>query len=33
MAIYMGGGPALMYADDAMNAYDQFQRMSNPSAA
>lgn len=24
MSIYMGGGPALMYAADAMRAYDQF---------
>lgn len=24
MAIYMGGGPALMYAADAMTAFDQF---------
>lgn len=27
MAIYMGGGPSLMYAADAMRAFDQF---SNP---
>lgn len=25
MAIYMGGGPSLMYAADAMTAYEQFQ--------
>ena len=25
MAIYMGGGPSLMYAADAMRAFDQFQ--------
>ncbi len=25
MAIYMGGGPALMYAADAIGAYDQFK--------
>ncbi|OKO73081.1 carboxymuconolactone decarboxylase family protein [Bradyrhizobium sp. NAS96.2] len=25
MAIYMGGGPSLMYAADALEAYDQFQ--------
>ncbi len=24
MAIYMGGGPSLMYAADALRAYDQF---------
>ena len=24
MAVYMGGGPALMYAADAISAYDQF---------
>ncbi|WP_424931312.1 carboxymuconolactone decarboxylase family protein [Amaricoccus macauensis] len=24
MAIYMGGGPALMYAADAIHAYEQF---------
>jgi AhpD family alkylhydroperoxidase len=27
MAVYMGGGPALMYAADAIAAYDQFQKM------
>jgi AhpD family alkylhydroperoxidase len=27
MAIYMGGGPALMYAADAMDAFDQFQNL------
>lgn len=25
MAIYMGGGPSLMYAADAIVAYEQFQ--------
>lgn len=25
MAIYMGGGPSLMYAADALRAYDQFK--------
>jgi len=25
MAVYMGGGPSLMYAADALRAYDQFQ--------
>lgn len=24
MAVYMGGGPSLMYAADALRAYDQF---------
>jgi len=26
MAIYMGGGPSLMYAADALRAYDQFSQ-------
>jgi len=26
MAIYMGGGPSLMYAADAIAAYEQFQQ-------
>jgi AhpD family alkylhydroperoxidase len=25
MTVYMGGGPSLMYAADALRAYDQFQ--------
>ncbi len=25
MCVYMGGGPALMYAADALRAYDQFK--------
>lgn len=25
MAVYMGGGPALMYAADAISAFEQFQ--------
>ena len=25
MAVYMGGGPALMYAADALSAFEQFQ--------
>jgi AhpD family alkylhydroperoxidase len=25
MAVYMGGGPSLMYAADAISAYEQFQ--------
>ena len=33
MAIYMGGGPALMYAADAIGAYDQFQQSMAPSAS
>jgi AhpD family alkylhydroperoxidase len=28
MAIYMGGGPALMYAADAIAAYDQFLKVA-----
>jgi AhpD family alkylhydroperoxidase len=31
MCVYMGGGPALMYAADALRAYDQFARV--PAAA
>jgi AhpD family alkylhydroperoxidase len=33
MAVYMGGGPALMYAADAIGAYDQFQQAMAASAA
>jgi AhpD family alkylhydroperoxidase len=33
MAIYMGGGPALMYAADAIGAYDQFKARANAVAA
>jgi len=33
MAIYMGGGPALMYAADAIGAFDQFQEAVAPSPA
>lgn len=29
MAIYMGGGPSLMYAADAMLAYEQFSEAKN----
>ncbi len=29
MAIYMGGGPSLMYAADAMLAYEQFSDTKN----
>jgi AhpD family alkylhydroperoxidase len=28
MAIYMGGGPSLMYAADALRAFDQFTEVS-----
>lgn len=28
MAIYMGGGPALMYAADAIGAFDQFEKLA-----
>ena len=28
MAVYMGGGPSLMYAADAIAAYEQFQQES-----
>ncbi len=28
MAVYMGGGPALMYAADAIAAYEQFQQQA-----
>jgi AhpD family alkylhydroperoxidase len=31
MAIYMGGGPSLMYAADAMLAYEQFSALNNPA--
>lgn len=29
MAIYMGGGPSLMYAADALRAFDQFKEENN----
>ena len=29
MAIYMGGGPSLMYAADAIMAFDQFSALNN----
>ena len=32
MAIYMGGGPSLMYAGDALAAYEQFLSLSQPQA-
>lgn len=28
MAVYMGGGPSLMYAADAIGAYEQFQQQA-----
>lgn len=32
MAVYMGGGPALMYAADAIGAYAQFQQAAVSTA-
>jgi AhpD family alkylhydroperoxidase len=32
MAVYMGGGPSLMYAADAISAYEQFERELNVAA-
>ena len=32
MAIYMGGGPSLMYAADAIAAYEQFQTNARTEA-
>ena len=32
MAIYMGGGPSLMYAADAMAAYEQFKALHSAQA-
>jgi AhpD family alkylhydroperoxidase len=29
MAIYMGGGPSLMYAADAMQAFEQFSNLNS----
>lgn len=31
MAVYMGGGPSLMYAADAIAAYEQFQQQTSSS--
>ena len=28
MAVYMGGGPSLMYAADAISAFEQFQQLT-----
>lgn len=33
MAIYMGGGPSLMYAADALLAYEQYSALHGGSAA
>ncbi len=33
VAVYMGGGPALMYAADAVRAYDEFTGTSRAAAA
>jgi AhpD family alkylhydroperoxidase len=32
VAVYMGGGPSLMYAADAMAAYEQFQQRQTSAA-
>lgn len=32
MAVYMGGGPSLMYAADAISAFEQFQAQRNVAA-
>jgi AhpD family alkylhydroperoxidase len=32
MAVYMGGGPSLMYAADAIAAYEQFQQQASAIA-
>ena len=32
MAVYMGGGPSLMYAADAISAFEQFQAQLNVAA-
>jgi AhpD family alkylhydroperoxidase len=33
VAVYMGGGPSLMYAAEAVHAYDEFARTSVPASA
>ncbi len=33
MAVYMGAGPAVMYAAQAVEAYDQFKAQANKDAA
>ena len=32
MAVYMGGGPSLMYAADAISAYEEFEKQMNAAA-
>ena len=32
MAVYLGGGPALMYAADAISAFEQFDELANAEA-
>ena len=32
MAVYMGGGPSLMYAADAISAFEQFEKQLNVAA-
>ena len=32
LAVYMGGGPSLMYAADALGAFEQFQAVRPPIA-
>jgi AhpD family alkylhydroperoxidase len=33
MAVYMGGGPSLMYAADALSAYEEMGGVTRPEAA
>ena len=32
MAVYMGGGPSLMHAADAISAFEQFEKQLNVAA-
>ena len=32
MAVYMGGGPTLMYAADAIGAFEQYGELANTEA-
>lgn len=32
VAVYMGGGPSLMYTADALTAFDQFQQLATEAA-
>ncbi len=32
VAVYMGGGPSLMYTADALTAFDQFQQLASDAA-